>query len=179
MNRAIKHGALQISAALAAVVLTLTACSPDQTDDQKVKRENYETAQKAAPFPTGVVAKNPTELMNVREKLVRDSDPNRLSYVYLMSMDGKVIAHFVAKGKVSSADSQMLPDYEFRDVCGAGCNHWEVVNAAGDDATYGNREPGIFFFTPEGMLVTWSGDYMQFDRPMKVNTPVSLVADLK
>lgn len=178
MNRAIKHGVLQAGAALAVVVLTLTACS-GPTSDQKAKRENYESAQKAAPFPSGVVAKNPTELMNVKEKLIRDSDPNRLSYVYLLSMDGKVISHFVAKGKISSADSQMLPDYEYRDVCGDGCSNWQIVNAAGDDATYGAREPGIFFFTPEGMLVTWSGDYVQFDRPMKVNTPISLVADVK
>ncbi len=164
------------AAAIAAVLVLLTGCTGGPTDDQKQKRENYETAQKAVPFPAGVVSKNPTELMNVKEKLIRDSDPNRLSYVYLMSMDGKVISHFVAKGKVSSSDSQMLPDYEFRDMCGAS-SCWQAVNAAGDDATYGNREPGIFFFTPEGMLVTWSGDYLQFDRPMKVNTPVSLVAN--
>lgn len=167
------------SLALLAIAVSLTACSGGTTDDQKLKRDNYESAQKAVPFPAGVVAKNPTELMNVKEKLIRDSDPNRLSYVYLLSMDGKVISHFVAKGKVSSSDSQMLPDYEFRDLCGSGCTQWEVVNAAGDDATYGNREPGIFFFTPEGMLVTWSGDYLQFDRPMKVNTPLSLVAEVK
>ncbi|WP_329431345.1 hypothetical protein OG339_48090 (plasmid) [Streptosporangium sp. NBC_01495] len=90
-----------------------------------------------------------------------------------------VMAHFVAKGKVSSSDSQMLPDYEYKDVCGDGCQQWEIVNASGDDMTYGNREPGIYFFTPEGMLVTWSGTYLQFDRPMQVKTPISLVAQVR
>ncbi|MEU4231051.1 hypothetical protein AB0F17_42740 [Nonomuraea sp. NPDC026600] len=165
-----------ITAAALALVL-LTGCT-GATEDQKKKRENFEAAQTAVPFPEDVVTKNPTERMNVREKLIRDSDPNRLSYIYLLSMDGKVVAHFVAKGKVSSADSQLLPDYEYRDLCGTS-SCWNVVNAAGDDATYGNREPGIFFFTPEGMLVTYTGDYLQFDRPMKINTPISLVAEIK
>ncbi|GAA1623853.1 hypothetical protein GCM10009733_020620 [Nonomuraea maheshkhaliensis] len=164
-----------ITAGAVALVL-LTGCT-GATEDQKQKRENFEAAQAAVPFPEDVVAKNPTERINVREKLIRDSDPKRLSYIYLLSMDGKVVAHFVAKGKVSSADSQLLPDYEYRDLCGSSAC-WQLVNAAGDDATYGNREPGIFFFTPEGMLVTWSGDYLQFDRPMKINTPISLVANV-
>ncbi|MEV4078711.1 hypothetical protein AB0J43_00265 [Nonomuraea fuscirosea] len=73
----------------------------------------------------------------------------------------------------------MLPEEEYRDVCGDGCQQWEMVTAAGDDATYGKREPGIYFYTAEDMLVTWSGTYLQFDRPMKINTPISLVAEVK
>lgn len=161
------------------VLVAATACT-SPTPEQKEKADAYKKAlESVGGFPTEGVVKNPTELINVKKKLLRDSDPSRLSYVYLLSMDGKVVAHFVAKGKVSSADSQMLPDYEYKDLCGDGCVQWETVNAAGDDMTYGNREPGIYFFTPEGMLVTWSGDYVQFDRPMKVNTPISLVADVK
>lgn len=167
-----------LAAVVAIAALVVTGCT-SQSAEQKEKSDAYAAALKGVGgFPSDLVKKNPTELKNVREKLVRDSDPNRLSYVYLLSMDGKVIAHFVAKGKVSSSDSQMLPDYEYKDVCGSGCANWQLVNASGDDMTYGNREPGIFFYTPEGMLVTWSGDYVQFDRPMKINTPVSLVADV-
>ena len=76
MNRAIKHGALQFGAALAAVVLTLTACSSGgATEAQKQKRDAYEAALKAAGgFPYDAVVKNPTELQNVRKKLIADSD---------------------------------------------------------------------------------------------------------
>ncbi|MDF5756602.1 hypothetical protein [Spongiactinospora sp. TRM90649] len=168
----------RLTAVTAAVVLALTGCTGGMTDDQKRKRDAYDAAMKAVGgFPDEAVKQNPTELANARRKLIADSDPNRLSYIYLLSMDGKVIAHFVAKGKVSSADSQMLPDYEHKDLCGTGACY-ETVNASGDDMTYGNREPGIFFFTPENMLVTWSGDYLQFDRPMKIRTPISLVAEV-
>ena len=156
----------------------LAACSGGDTADQKQKRENFNAAEQKVPFPSGMVAKNPLERENVAEKLKRDSNPSRLSYIYLLSLDGKVISHFVAKGKVSSSDSQLLPTQEVRDVC---CSGYEPMQfeAAGDDATYGNREPGIFFFTPEGQMVTWSGDYIQSDRPLSIKTPISLVADAK
>ncbi|GAA0969944.1 hypothetical protein GCM10009555_018010 [Acrocarpospora macrocephala] len=153
----------------------MTSCS-GIPDDIKQKRANYEAAENAVPFPSGLVAKSPTERINVAEKLKRDSDANRLSYIYIID-HGLVVAHYVAKGKVSSSDSQLLPEQEYRDMCGDGCVDYQMVTAAGDDATYGDREPGIFFFTPEGMLVTTTLDYLQFDRPMKVNTPISLVAD--
>jgi len=157
----------------------LAACSGGDTADQKQKRANYNAAEQKVPFPSGMVAKNPLERENVAEKLKRDSNPSRLSYIYLLSLDGKVISHFVAKGKVSSSDSQLLPTQEVRDVCGSGCTDRFEFEAAGDDATYGNREPGIFFFTPEGQMVTWSGDYIQSDRPLSIKTPISLVADAK
>ncbi|WP_460307634.1 hypothetical protein [Actinocorallia aurea] len=35
----------------------------------------------------------------------------------------------------------------------------------------------IFLFTPDDQMVTWTGDYLQSDRPLLVKTPVSLVAD--
>lgn len=155
----------------------LAACSGGDTADQKQKRANFNAAEQKVPFPTGLVAKNPLERVNAAEKLKRDSNPNRLSYVYLLSLDGKVISHFVAKGKVSSADSQLLPTQEVRDVCGSNCTDRFQFEAAGDDATYGAREPGIFFFTPEGQMVTWNGSYIQSDRPLSIKTPVSLVAD--
>lgn len=166
------------AAVSAAVLLGVGACSTgSDTDDQKQKRANYNAAESKVPFPKQAI-NQPLERINVAEKLKRDSDPSRLSYVYLLSLDGKVISHFVAKGKVSSADSQLLPTQEVRDVC---CSDYQAMQfeAAGDDATFGNREPGIFFFTPQGQMVTWSGDYIQSDRPLSIKTPISLVAEAR
>lgn len=163
------------TASIAAIALLLAGCSTADNKDQKQKRQAYEAAVDKVPFPQQAISE-PLERKNVAEKLKRDSDPNRLSYIYLLSLDGKVISHFVAKGKVSSADSQLLPTQEVRDVC---CSGYEAMQfeAAGDDATYGAREPGIFFFTPQGQMVTWSGDYIQSDRQLSIKTPISLVAD--
>lgn len=169
---------VRIAAAAALTVAALGGCSSSDTSAQKQKRQNYEAAEKAVPFPAGVVARNPLERRNAAEKLKRDSDPARLSYIYLLSLDGKVISHFVAKGKVSSADSQLLPTQDIKDPCASDyCP--TVVDASGDDGTYGAREPGIFFFTPQGQMVTWSGDYIQSDRPLSIKTPISLVAEAK
>jgi hypothetical protein len=164
-----------IAAIIAAFVLGgCTNTNEDSAAEQK--RKNYEQIQSQVGFPNEAV-KNPLEAKNTAEKLRRDSNPNRLSYVYLLSMDGKVISHFVAKGKVSSTDSQLLPTQEVRDVCCTGEYRDQVLEAAGDDGTYGAREPGIFFFTTSGQLVTWSGDYIQSDRQLSIKTSISLVAD--
>lgn len=165
-------------AVAAITLLGLGACSDSgPTEAQKQKRANYDAAAKKVPFPQAAI-KNPLERENTAEKLKRDSDPNRLSYVYLLSLDGKVVAHYVVKGKVSSADSQLLPTQELQRPCDLN-ECWQVLDAAGDDATYGAREPGVFFFTPDDTMITWSGDYIQSDRPMKVETPISLVAETK
>lgn len=172
----INRRVIGVAASVSLIAAFATGCPHGRPADQQQKRENYEAASRKVPFPAGAL-KNPLERVNTAEKLKRDSDPNRLSYVYLLSLDGKVISHFVAKGKVSSADSQLLPTQEVKDACGSNCYEPFLFEAAGDDATYGNREPGIFFFTPEGQMITWSGDYIQSDRPLSVKTPISLVAN--
>jgi hypothetical protein len=41
--------------------------------------------------------------------------------------------------------------------------------AAGDDGSYGPNENGIFFFTTEGVMVTYSGEYVLSDGPLKLS----------
>lgn len=165
----LRNGAI----ALSFIALLAAGCDDNNTADQKEKRANYQASADKVPFPKEAI-QQPLERINVAEKLKRDSNPNRISYVYLLSLDGKVIAHFVVKGKVSSSGSQLLPTQEIRD-CGTDCDL--AIDAAGDDSTYGPTEPGIFFFTTGGQLITWSGDYVQSDRQLDIKTPISLVAD--
>jgi hypothetical protein len=167
----------RIAAALAVAALLAAGCSgadPDRKAAQQTSGEQQRKYDKAVPFPAGDL-NFPLDRANLAEYLKRNNDPKRISYVYLLSMDAKVIAYYTIKGKVTSVSSQLLPVDDITDPCGSSyCP--QVVDSAGDDGTYGGNEPGVFFFTTDGTLVTWTGDYIQSDRPLDVKTPVSLVA---
>lgn len=168
----------KLIAALAVAVLAATACTSDTSEDRKaaqaISGNQQEKYEKAVPFPAGDL-NNPLDRANLAEYLKRSNDPKRISYVYLLSMDAKVISYYTIKGKVTSVSSQLLPQDDMQHPCGYN-ECWLTTDSAGDDGTYGGNEPGVFFFTTDGTLVTWTGDYIQSDRPLDVKTPVSLVA---
>lgn len=94
-----------------------------------------------------------------------------LGYVVLFSF-GKPVGKFTVDGKVSSLQSFLTPDSECyeKDMGRAGItdNHW----LADVDGSYGNNDSGIFFFTPDGKYIEWSGEYLYSDIPFKVEDTV-------
>lgn len=109
------------------------------------------------------------ETANLQEKLERQNDPNAVRYVYLMSY-AEIIGYYVIQGKVSSNGSQLAPEQEI--ICrynsGDSC---QAVDSAQDDGSYGSGDPGIFFFTSDGILVETSLDYIVSDSPLAVDVP--------
>lgn len=168
----------RIAAALAlAALVAVTGCTgnPEREASQKASSDQQKKYEKAVPFQ-GNDLTYPLDRANVAEYLKRSNDPNRISYVYALSMDGKVMAYYAVKGKVTSVSSQLLPQDDLADSTCGSCSEKYVVDSAGDDGTYGGNEEGVFFFTTDGALVTWTGDYIQSDRPMDIKTPLTLVA---
>ena len=109
------------------------------------------------------------ECKNLREKEKRNSDPARIGYVYLYNFDGSIKGYFVVKGKVSSTQSQMGAMDMIVDACPSSDYCPEIMEAAGDDGTYGPNENGIFFFLESnGTMVTYSGEYILTDQPLEL-----------
>lgn len=149
-------------ATLAAIaVFGLTACS----EDPAVKERN----DKAARIVKCGAANDSLECKNLKERERRNSQPSAIGYVYLYNFDGSVKGYFTIKGKVSSTQSQMGPMDDLVNGCGSSACY-EVMEAAGDDGSYGPNEAGIFFFTTEGVMVTYSGEYVLSDGPLKLST---------
>lgn len=84
-----------------------------------------------------------------------------LGYVILLTESGSVVGKFTVDGKVTSLNSYLTPDTT------AG-GSW----LADVDGSYGENDNGIFFFTPDGKYVEWSGIYLYSDIPFEVDTPV-------
>lgn len=96
-----------------------------------------------------------------------------LGYIVLFTESGAVVGSFVVDGKVSSLNSFLTPDSEYYEVdnefrSSLSDNHW----LADVDGSYGENDAGIFFFTPDGKYIEWTGTYLYSDIPFEVDDPV-------
>lgn len=95
-----------------------------------------------------------------------------LGYIVLFS-GNTVVGKFVVDGKVTSLNSFLSPDSEYfevsyGDVTRGYYNEW----LADVDGSYGENDSGIFFFTPNGNYIEWTGSYLYSDIPFEIETPV-------
>ena len=96
-----------------------------------------------------------------------------LGYVVLFTESGSVIGRFTVEGKVTSLNSYLTPDSEYferalGDSPGNPDNEW----LADVDGSYGTNDNGIFFFTPDGKYIEWTGIYLYSDIPFEISDPV-------
>lgn len=99
-----------------------------------------------------------------------------LGYIVLFTESGAVVGSFIVDGKVSSLNSFLTPDsvyYELSGSSGTFKNDW----LADVDGSYGENDNGIFFFTPDGKYIEWTGTYLYSDIPMIVDDPVIKVGE--
>ena len=89
-----------------------------------------------------------------------------LGYITLFTENGGIVGSFVVDGKVSSLNSFLTPDSE------SYSSSYTVDWLPDVDGSYGNNDNGIFFFTPDGKYIEWTGTYIYGDIPMEVNDTV-------
>ena len=103
-----------------------------------------------------------------------------LGYIVLFTDNGAVVGSFVVDGKVSSLNSFLTPDSEYYEQ-----EYYNSGSSVGDgndwlpdvDGSYGTNDAGIFFFTPDGKYIEWTGTYLYSDIPFIVNNPVLKVSE--
>ncbi len=161
-------------------VVLLTGCTVEegkpsaQDKGQKQTEKAFTQQSSAVEYPVDLL-KDSLERRNLRERLLRTNKPSAISYLYVFSF-GKPIGYYTVKGKVSSTQSQMTTDQlitcrkdKYGDCMGYEGDEYHVVNAPGDDGSYGANEAGVFFFTTEGAMVTTSLDYIVSDQPINIS----------
>ena len=109
-----------------------------------------------------------------------------LGYIVLFTESGSVVGRFVVDGKVSSLNSYLTPDSEYYEKDMAWSNGNDNQRAvdrysnkwiADVDGSYGENDAGIFFFTPDGKYVEWTGTYLYSDIPFVVEDPVVKIGE--
>lgn len=102
-----------------------------------------------------------------------------LGYVILLTEGGSIVGSFIVDGKVSSLNSYLTPDSEYYEIDIESDAYRDNKWLADVDGSYGENDNGIFFFTPDGKYVEWSGIYLYSDIPFEVDAPVINYTEVK
>ena len=100
-----------------------------------------------------------------------------LGYVVLFTESGAVVGSFVVDGKISSLNSFLTPDSEYYEIDIDSSSYRDNKWLADVDGSYGQNDNGVFFFTPDGKYIEWTGTYLYSDIPMIVDDPVIKVGE--
>jgi hypothetical protein len=99
-----------------------------------------------------------------------------LGYIILLTDNGAVVGSFIVDGKISSLNSFLTPDSEYYEYSAGETsrkNQW----LPDVDGSYGENDSGIFFFTPDGKYIEWTGTYLYSDIPFIVDDPIVKVGN--
>ena len=178
---------LLLALALAIVVLGMAGCEKHATQtsgsisDRRSTKEVADKLSNNQPTPTDIdFSLERYNLMRraywvngnrERANVLPCSVQKPLGYVVLFSGNA-VVGRFVVDGKVSSLNSYLTPDSDYYEIATGATttyrNHW----LAGVDGSYGENDSGIFFFTPDGKYIEWTGTYLYSDIPFEVQNTV-------
>lgn len=144
-----------------------------QKEEMKLTNVNQLRLQLATPPPA---IEKSLERENLRERLIRFNDENKISYIYLFSDYGTIITFMTIKGKVSSVNSMLTTTEQIVDEYHSNGGSWAVTIASPDlDGSYGSNGDAIFFFTTEDVYIEWNGKYFLSDRPLKLASAPILI----
>ena len=97
-----------------------------------------------------------------------------LGYIVLFTDNGAVVGSFIVDGKVSSLNSYLSPNY-IENYYSSTTISTELADV---DGSYGENDNGIFFFTPDGKYLEWTGTYLYSDIPFEVSNPIISYAEV-
>jgi len=181
MNKKIVIGiVLLIVAAMGAGCIDEETSYQDTTSGQEAKLTESNQARLLTASPPPQLDKS-LERENLIRRLKLLNDENKIFYIYLVSY-GKVMAEYVAKGKVSSVNSRLTTQEQIvKDPFTNTLDNRQgkVVESPDLDGSYGTNGDAIFFFTTDGAYVEWAGEYMVSDFPLRLTTPPELVREIK
>lgn len=105
-----------------------------------------------------------------------------LGYVTLFLENGACVGNFIVDGKITSLNSFLTPDSEYYEKSTSyrsgntdtTPNVYDFSNKwlPDVDGSYGSNDNGIFFFTPDGKYIEWTGVYLYSDIPFEVKDTV-------
>lgn len=181
-----KKKSIILGIVLTAIMLFLTGCSEEIQQTSGTKADTTATKQIAdslssrQPTPTDIeyslerynLIRRAYWVNGQREKANTVVCPVEKPLGYIVLFAGNTVVNsFIVDGKVSSLNSYLSPDSEYYEYVYGG-NYREYNRWLADvDGSYGENDNGIFFFTPNGNYIEWTGEYLYSDIPFEVKKP--------
>lgn len=177
MNKWIKKAA--ILAMTTASVMVLVACDDTQAittarDEVRATRNLADKFADSQQTPTDIdyslerynLIRRAYWVNGQREKAIQLPSKIEKPMGYILLMNGSaVVGTFTVDGKVSSLNSFLTPDTDSP-------NHEYADWLPDVDGSYGENDNGIFFFTPDGKYLEWTGEYLYSDIPFDVPSAI-------
>lgn len=171
---------------LTLISIFLTGCEMDEvtvsgtTADTNTTKQIADSLSSRQPTPTDIeyslerynLIRRAYWVNGQREKANMVVCPVERPLGYIVLFAGNtVVSSFIVDGKVSSLNSYLSPDSEYYELAYGG-NYREYNKWLADvDGSYGENDNGIFFFTPNGNYIEWTGEYLYSDIPFEVEKP--------
>ena len=172
---------------LALLLVVLTGCESTPSSDGGTKRDTDAQAKVADTLANN--QQTPTDINYSLERynLIRRaywvnghrekanalvcSVEKPLGYIVLFA-GNTIVGRFVVDGKVSSLNSFLTPSSVDSPYGGGTPGYTTITTEMADvDGSYGENDNGIFFFTPNGNYIEWTGKYLYSDIPFEVENP--------
>lgn len=138
------------------------------SDQEKLSDRIAETQINNTQYPEAQM-QHSLERQNLKDRLLRFNNPNKIGYLYLMSF-GKFVGYYSIRGKVTSTQSSMTNTVQTFHYDGGGMQ----VPSIGDDGSFGSNEggdKGVFFFTTQKVMVETTLDWVYSDSPLSIDVP--------
>lgn len=186
-----KISAIALIICIAVSCLFLTGCSSDtNTSSTKGGTKADTAAQKAVADTLSSNQPTPTDINYSLERynLIRRAYwvngqrekanallcaiEKPLGYIVLFA-GNTTVGRFVVDGKVSSLNSFLTPSNVDKSYGNSSGGYTTLTTEMADvDGSYGENDNGIFFFTPDGRYIEWTGEYLYSDIPFEIKNPV-------
>ena len=185
-----KISAIALIICIAVSCLFLTGCSSDNTNNTTGGTKADTAAQKAVADTLSSNQPTPTDINYSLERynLIRRAYwvngqrekanallcaiEKPLGYIVLFA-GNTTVGRFVVDGKVSSLNSFLTPSNVDKTYGSSSGGYTTLTTEMADvDGSYGENDNGIFFFTPDGRYIEWTGEYLYSDIPFEIKNPV-------
>lgn len=114
------------------------------------------------------------ERENINKRTLRFNDPNKISWLYLLSDTGQIYTFLPIKGKVSSVNSWVTTPEQIICPRAESC---VTVESPSEDGSYGSNGDAIFWFDANDVYGEWNGKYLLFDEPLQLTSQPLMIYD--
>lgn len=129
---------------------------------------------------------NTVEQQNISDRLRVTTDPTKVLWIHLISLDGKIIQRMVVRNKVTSSGKRLEPVHAVDAYDSyypeSGIGSFETDEFLQPDGTYGSSDSYIYWFDTQGRYHQWGTagglGYLLTDYPIDIKNPIDEMTGL-
>ena len=168
------------------LILVCAVWMGNESCESTPQKSSSGAQQMGTSFKVPKNSKNRTvEQQNIEDRIRVTTDPTKVLWIHLISLNGDIIKRMPVRNKVTSSGKRLEPTTA-ADTNGffpdAGISNYETNEFLQPDGTYGHSDPYIFWFDPMGRYHQWGTagglGYLLTDYPIDLEDPINKVTGL-